>query len=69
LKFGGKAWIVESLSEKKVNIEGYSEEVTSSNVLIGNAVTALDLPHSEKLILHANDRTALGDNANTLPSK
>jgi len=36
---GGTAWIVESLSGKTVHIEGYSEDATSSNEPIGNAVT------------------------------
>ena len=66
---GGTAWIVESLSGKTVHIEGYSEDATSSNVPIGNAVTALDLPDGETLILHANEGTVLGDKANTLASE
>jgi len=43
-RIGGTAWIVESLSGKTVHIEGYSKDATSSNVPIGNAVTAFDLP-------------------------
>ena len=66
---GGTAWIVESLSGKTVNIEGYSEDATSQNVPIGNAVTALDLPDGETLILHANEGTVLGDKVNTLASE
>jgi len=66
---GGTAWIVETHSGKIVHIEGYSEDATSSNVLIGFAVTALDLPDSEALVLHANEGTVLGDKANTLASE
>ena len=66
---GGRVWIVESLSGKTVHIEGYSEDATSSNVPIGNAVTAVDLPDGESLILHANEGTVLGDKANTLASE
>ena len=66
---GGTAGIVESLSGKTVHIEGYSEDATSSNVPIGNAVTALDLPDGETLILHANEGSVLGDKANTLASE
>ena len=62
---GGTAWIVESLSGKTVHIEGYSKDATSSNVPIENAVTVLDLPDDETLILHANEGTVLGDKANT----
>ena len=65
----GIAWIVESLSGKTVHIEGYSEDATSSNVPFGNAVTALDLPDDETLILHDNVGTILGDKANTLASE
>jgi len=60
---------VESLFGKTVHIESYSEDATSSNAPIGNAVTALDLPNGETLILHANEGTVLGDKANTLASE
>jgi len=66
---GVTAWTVESLSVKTVHIQGYSEDDTSSNVPIGNAVTALDLPDGETLILHANEGTVLGDKDYTLASE
>jgi len=68
-EIGEIARIVQSLSGKVVHIEDYSEDTSSSNVLIGNAVNTLDLPDSETLILHANEGTVLGDKANTLDSE
>jgi len=66
---GGTAWVVESLSGKNVHIKGYSEDATTSNVPIENAVTALGLPDGKTLILHDNDGTVLSNKNNTLASE
>ena len=55
--------------EKNVHIKGYSEDATTSNVPIENAVTALGLPDGKTLILHDNDGTVLSNKNNTLASE
>jgi hypothetical protein len=67
MALGGNAWIIESMTQRKVNIAGYHNEGTlSEGISIGSGVTATDLPTGETILLRANESTILGENGNTL---
>ena len=64
---GGHCWIVESKSNRKVEIAGYDKKDTvKSGIYIGTGVTAVDLPDGDTVLLRANEATLLGEDANTL---
>ena len=64
---GGKAWIIDHLTERTVQVAGYHTMDTIKNdVPIGSAITAVDLPNGETVLIKANEATILDKNANTL---
>ena len=66
---GGKAWIIDHITNRKVQVSGYHRKDTlTSDVPIGSGITAVDLPNSETVLIRANEATLLGEDANTLLS-
>jgi hypothetical protein len=63
---GGKCWVIDTLTDRKVEIAGYDNKATvKSNIPIGSAITAVDLPTGETILLRANEATIMGEDANT----
>lgn len=66
---GGQAWVLDTKTERKVQIAGYDNSHTiRDNVEIGSAITAVDLPSGETVLLRVNEATLLGEHANSLLS-
>jgi hypothetical protein len=64
---GGKAWVIDSLSDKKVQVAGYhTVDTVKNDIPIGSAITAVDLPNKQTILLRANEATIMGENANSL---
>ena len=63
----GDAWITKIITDQKFDIAGYNEEDTkNTDVPVGSAVTAFDLPDGETIIICANETTLLGESSNSL---
>ena len=66
---GGKAWIIDSISDRQVSVEGYEKGSTVlEGIRIGSAITAVDLPNEETILLRVNEATILGEQGNSLLS-
>ena len=66
---GGKAWIIEEISDRTVTIAGYDNcKTIQEKIKIGNGVTATTLPDGETILLRVYEATLLGEKANTLLS-
>ena len=58
---GGTSWVIDSLTNRKVEIAGYdTKETVKSNIPIGSAITAVDLPTGETILIRANEATIMG---------
>jgi hypothetical protein len=68
---GGDAWHIDSVvSGKTVSVSGYNpQETVQDNVQVGSAITAVDLPTGETVLVRVNEATMLGPQANSLLSK
>ena len=67
---GGSAWINESITDWKFDISGYDEEDTiKTDATIVSAVTVVNLPDGETIIICANEATLLGESVNSLLSE
>jgi hypothetical protein len=66
---GGSAWVLDTMTERKVQIAGYDHQDTiKDNVPIGSGITAIDLPDGETILLKVNEATILGNAAHSLLS-
>jgi len=64
---GGRSWVIESLSGRKVQIAGYDTTHTVKNdIPIGSGITAVDLPTGETILLRVHEASVLNDDAHTL---
>ena len=64
---GGKAWIIDTLTDRTVEVSGYHKEDTvMNNIPIGTGITAVDLPNGETILLRAHEATIIGEHGNTL---
>ena len=64
---GGNCWIIDTLTDKRVEIAGYdTKETIKSNIPIVSAITEVDLPSEETIFLRSNQATIMGKDANTL---
>ena len=64
---GGNCWIMDTLTDREVAITGYdNKESVKNNVKIGSAITAIDLPSGETVLIRVNEATILGEDASTL---
>ena len=68
INVGGNAWIIEEIiPNRNVQVSGYdNDETIKSNVQIGTAITATDLPDGTTILLQANEATLMGEKSNTL---
>ena len=60
----GDAWIIESLTKRKVLVTSYDSDTTRKNIPIGTCLTAIDLPDDTTIIIRANEAMVLGEKAN-----
>ena len=59
---GGKAWIIEYETERRVTVSGFAKNGTQKhNIPIGSGITATDLPNRETVLLGLNESTILGE--------
>ena len=66
----GNAWIIESTTGRKVDIEGYnSKDTIISEVPIEYAVTDIELPDGKTIIYQGNEATIIGESENSLFSE
>ena len=64
---GGKAWTIDHITERTVQVAGYhTRDTIKHDVPIGTGITAVDLPNGETILIRANEATILDQNANTL---
>jgi len=64
---GGNAWIIDHVTERKVQVIGYHKTDTKKNSIeIGAGITAIDLPDGETILIRVCEATLLGENANSL---
>jgi hypothetical protein len=66
---GGEAWIIDTITERKVQVTGYDTlNTVKEDVPIVSAITAIDLPTGETILMRVNEATNLGRDAYTLLS-
>ena len=66
---GGSAWHITEKTGREVNITGHTEDLTSrNNIPVVSALTAVDLPTGEVILIKVNEASNLGENENTLLS-
>ena len=66
---GGKSWIIEERTGNTICITGHTENTTTrNNVEIVSAITAVELPHGQTIIIKLNECSNLGYTGNTLLS-
>ena len=65
---GEKAWIIEYISKKTMNTQGFHKDLTIQSIPIGGAITACDLPNETTALLQVNEASLLGEDANSLLS-
>jgi hypothetical protein len=64
---GGKAWIIDYITDRTVQVAGYhTMDTIKHDVPIGTGITAVDLPTGETVLIRANEATILDQHANTL---
>jgi len=64
---GGQAWVIDTMTGRKVQIAGYDTTNTvQNNVPIGTGITAVDLPTGETILLRVHEATILNDDAHSL---
>ena len=64
---GGEAWIIDYVTERKVQVVGYHKKDTAMNhIKIGGGITAVDLPNKTTVLIRVCEATLLGKDANTL---
>ena len=64
---GGAAWIIDYVTERKVQVTGYHKKDTAMNhIKIGGGITAVDLPNKTTVLIRVCEATLLGKDANTL---
>ena len=64
---GGKAWVIDTITDRKVQVAGYhSVDTVMNDIPIGSAITAVDLPNQQTILLRANEATIMGEHANSL---
>ena len=55
---GGKAWIIDHITERTVQVAGYhTRDTIKHDVPIGTGITAVDLPNGETILIKANEAT------------
>ena len=66
---GEDAWIIDSISNRKVTVSGYNNDGSKKkNIRIGDGITATDLPTRETVLIKINEATLLEKGSNTLIS-
>ena len=59
----GEQWIVDEISERTAGVAGVLNNCTS-NVKIGSAITAVDLPNNTTVLIKVNEATIFGKKDN-----
>ena len=63
----GQGWEIESVSERRVNVQGYADNVESISLPIGTAIAAVELD-DQTVIVEANEAILMESNKNSLLS-
>ena len=54
---GGKAWIIDYITDRTVQVAGYhTMDTIKHDVPIGTGITAVDLPNGETVLIRANEK-------------
>jgi hypothetical protein len=65
---GGNAWVIMYLSDKYVDVNGFSLSHTMRDIRIGGGITATDLPDGTTILLKMNEASLLGRDGASLLS-
>ena len=55
----GDHWIIDEITERKINLLGFKSDVTSHDVPVGSGITAIDLPDDSTILLKVNEAAIL----------
>jgi len=65
---GGSSWVIDTMTDRKVQISGYDVSLSMKEVKIGSGITAVDVPSGETYLLRIHEATILGDECHSLLS-
>jgi hypothetical protein len=65
---GGKAWIIDHVTPKTINVVGVNKKATMKDIKIGGATTATELPTGDTILLRVNEASLLGEDGCSLLS-
>ena len=65
---GGTNWQIDEITHRQIDLTGFSEDNKSTNVKIGSAITATDLPDGTTILLKINEAALIGEKGSSLLS-